>query len=280
MKILSKFMTLLIIFVCYKFNKAISFNRNRSYKKLIVVNDTNKTDKHFDLFLLIGQSNMAGRASIDSTCMDTLRNVYLFNRKTFEPATNPLNKYSTVRKRLSMQKLGPGYSFGKKLAKYTGRKIGLVVNARGGTRIEWWEKGYSGPNDFDLYENAIKEIKKAEKYGTLKAIIWHQGEANQSNSGEYMTLLKKLVRDLRFDLGQNVYFVAGELGKWRSSSIKINKVLDKIPDEIANADCVSAGYLKPLYGDTTNPHFNTKSQLILGQRYANNVLKEIYDNVN
>ena len=232
--------------------------------------------ERFDIYLLIGQSNMAGRGEITLAERDTLQNVYLFNGTGWIPAANPFNKYSTVRKSLSIQKLGPGYSFAKKLAACVNKKIGLVVNAKGGTKIEWWEKGYTGQNDFDLYEKAVDQMKKAESFGKLKGIIWHQGEGNQSNPEHYMPLLKKLVEDLRNDLGKNVYFLAGELGKWRNSSIKINSVIDNIPSEISNADFVNTNGLTPLHGDSTNPHFDNRSQLILGRRYADKVLEKIY----
>lgn len=46
----------------------------------------------FDLYVCIGQSNMAGRATLTPEVMDTLQNVYLLNDKgNFEPAVNPLN---------------------------------------------------------------------------------------------------------------------------------------------------------------------------------------------
>src|SRR5699024_11694824 len=72
----------------------------------------------------IGQSNRAGRGFIEQPQKDTLKNVYLFTGDGWEPAANPLNKYSTVRKALSIQKLGPGYGFAKKLEQCTGREIG------------------------------------------------------------------------------------------------------------------------------------------------------------
>lgn len=241
----------------------------------ICISDTGINN--LDIYLLIGQSNMAGRANMDSLVEDTLQNVYLFDGNNFVPASNPMNKYSTVRKRLDLQKLGPAYSFGKELGEVSGKKIGLVVNARGGTKIEWWEKGYKGSNDFDLYEKAITQLEKAEKYGKLKGIIWHQGESNQNDPTHYMAQLKKLVKDLRHDVGFNVYFVAGEIGKWKKGPERINKVIDEIPKEISNADYVNTTGLEPLKGDTTNPHFNTRSQLILGQRYAVKVLDKIYN---
>lgn len=237
-----------------------------------------KTDdkESMDLFLLIGQSNMAGRAEITSTLRDTLKNVYLFTGDSWIPAANPINKYSTVRKRLSMQRLGPGYSFAKKLSKCTGKRIGLIVNARGGTAIKWWEKGYSGDHDYNLYEEAVKQAKKAQKYGNLKGVLWLQGSGDKREPEKYMPLLKKLVKDLRHDLGGDFYFLVGEIGKWRQSSIAINRVLRSTPENIKNSGCVFADGLTPLKGDSTNPHFDTRSQLILGQRYADDILDKIY----
>lgn len=229
-----------------------------------------------DLYLLIGQSNMAGRAPINQAQRVTLKNVYLFTNDSWVHAANPLNKYSTVRKRLSMQKLGPGYSFAKKLSKCTEKKIGLIVNARGGTRIEWWQKGYKGPYDYNLYEQAVEQTKKAQQYGKLKGILWLQGAGDQSRADTYMFYLKKLVQSLRNDLGKKVYFVAGQIGKWRESSAAINRVIRLVPREIDNAGYVSSDGLKPLHGDANNPHFNTKSQVILGKRYADNIWNRIY----
>ncbi len=230
-----------------------------------------------DLYLLIGQSNMSGRAPIRAAEEDTLDDVILFKGDGWEKAANPLNKYSTVRKTLAMQKLGPGYSFAKNIQECTGRKIGLIVNARGGTKIQWWQKGYTGPDGYDLYEETVKRAKKAERYGNIKGIIWHQGENNHEESGIYISYLKQLVGDLRNDLGKQVFFVAGELGKWKSEYAKMNHVMREIPKEIGNSAVVTTDGLTPLNVDTTNPHFDTRSQIILGERYADKVLKRIYE---
>lgn len=54
-----------------------------------------------EIYLLIGQSNMAGRAEIEQQDKDTLKNVFLLtgiDGNEWEPAANPLNKYSTIRR--------------------------------------------------------------------------------------------------------------------------------------------------------------------------------------
>ena len=98
---------------------------------------TAQAQGEYDVFLLIGQSNMAGRGIMlegDKEVFD--EKVFLLNEKGEPvPATNPLNQYSTIRKEMSMQQICPGYGFSMKVSERTGRRILLVVNAKGGTRI-------------------------------------------------------------------------------------------------------------------------------------------------
>lgn len=256
---------------------ACEANREESDKSLLEPSDE-LISQNLDIYLLIGQSNMAGRAEITSDLRDTLERVYLFNGSQWEKASNPLNKYSNTRKSIDMQKLGPGYTFVRTLSQHIDNDIGLVVNARGGSSIEEWQKGYTGENDFDLYEKALERIKKAASDGTIKGIIWHQGESNQSRSSSYMDSLIKLVGDIRSDLGMpDLYFVAGQIGQWRNGSIDINKVIKQIPQKIDSAGYVVADGLTPLNEDYTDPHFDSRSQKILGERYAWEVLNKVYN---
>ena len=152
-----------------------------------------------DIYLCIGQSNMAGRAALTPEVMDTLSNVYLLNDKDcFEPAVNPLNRYSTVRKDLSLQRLGPSYAFAKEMVKKTKHPLGLVVNARGGSSINSWIKGSKD----GYYEQALARVRAALKQGgTLKAILWHQGEADCAHPEAYKEKLIAMVNAFREDLG-------------------------------------------------------------------------------
>lgn len=89
--------------------------------------------KH-DVYLLIGQSNMAGRAKMETGSAEAIPKVFLLNGEgQWEAAIHPLNRYSTIRKGLGMQKVGPGGSFAKSMSKaYPDHSIGLVVNAKEG----------------------------------------------------------------------------------------------------------------------------------------------------
>lgn len=98
--------------------------------------------KQLDIYLLIGQSNMSCRAPFAEEESDIIQRCYLLNgTDEWEPAKNPLNRYSTIRKDLSMQKLNPGYTFAKTmLEKNKDISIGLAVNALGRSSIRDWLK--------------------------------------------------------------------------------------------------------------------------------------------
>ena len=137
----------------------------------------------FDLYVCIGQSNMAGRATLTPEVMDTLQNVYLLNDKgNFEPAVNPLNRYSTVRKDLSMQRLGPAYGFAKEMARQTKRPVGLVVNARGGSsiksRLKGRKEGYY--EEQARLENAVAVLKAREAAGLTQRDLAKKSGVPQS----------------------------------------------------------------------------------------------------
>lgn len=230
----------------------------------------------FDLYVCIGQSNMAGRATLTPEVMDTLQNVYLLNDKgNFEPAVNPLNRYSTVRKDLSMQRLGPAYGFAKEMARQTKRPVGLVVNAREGSSINSWLKGSKD----GYYEEALSRVRIAMKQGgVLKAILWHQGEADCSNPEAYKQKLISLVKDLREDLGMpNLPVVVGQISQWNwtkreAGTVPFNQMIKKVSSFIPYSDWVSSKGLG-WYKDEKDPHFNTEAQLLLGKRYAKKILK-------
>lgn len=227
----------------------------------------------YDIYLLIGQSNMAGRGTLlPSDLNESPEGVYLLGAGDIPvQATHPFNQYSTIRKELSMQQMNPGYSFSAKMhSAHPDRPILIVCNARGGTSITAWGPGST------YYSEAVRRTKAAMKYGTLKAILWHQGCADSgSRVAQYMGLLKTMVSSLRTDLAApDVPFIAGELATWRSTSPQFNLMIRTISDNIPNSSYVSSEGLGMLK-DETDPHFNRDAQILLGQRYADKVLEMV-----
>lgn len=237
-----------------------------------------KSDE-YDVYLLIGQSNMAGRGYMTPKDMKVFnKNVFILNNDgEVVPATNPLNQYSTIRKGMNIQRIGPGYGFAMKISKKSKRKILLVVNARGGTTLSQWAKGESGEG---YYEEAVRRTRQAMQYGKLKAILWHQGCGDSQNTDVYLQKLAVFVQNLRTDLAADVPFIAGELGQWRSNVAAFNEMIHSISEYIPKSDWVSSDGGVPIatpdsQGEPNlmDPHFDRKSQIILGKRYAEKVLR-------
>ena len=166
------------------------------------------------------------------------------------------------------------------------------MNARGETLISAWMKEGNGGKvttyDADrddpekvgqsvwLYAEAVRVTKQAMKYGTLKGILWHQGCGNSSegNSASYLNSLKKLVNDLRTDLGMpNVPFVAGQLLPEFKNAQYFNPMILTIGTTIPNAFCATSEDCVSI-GDGT--HFDRDSHVKMGERYADIILKEVY----
>lgn len=224
-------------------------------------NDDDADDK-IHIYLLIGQSNMAGRANIPEDATGTIERCFLLNKKNeWEAASNPLNRHSPIRKGLGMQKLGPGYSFARKMSEADkNATIGLIVNARGGTSIDEW-LGKS-----ELYWSARKRTREAMKNGTLKGVLWHQGESDQGKADEYLEKLQTLISNLRSDFNDpSLPFIAGQIAKDGA----INAQIAKFPETTHAAAFVSSEGLTTFDGT----HFDTQSQILLGERFADAMIR-------
>lgn len=226
-------------------------------------------EKELEIYLLMGQSNMSGRASYSSAEGADMDRTYLFNNNNrWSIASNPLNKYSILGDSSSQIQMGPSYTFAKTLNQYLpDLQLGLVVNAKGGSAISQWKKGTF------YYENSVAKAKEAMKYGKLKGIIWHQGCSDSSRYSAYMEDLKQLVSDLRTDLGDDtIPFIAGQLNPSNDNKAEFNKVITTISEHIPYSSYAKADDLTTLDGT----HFDSASQRILGQRYATEILRMNY----
>ena len=249
------------------FNKHSSFN---SILFVLLIISFGITQKNLEIFLLIGQSNMAGRAAIDpSISQDTSKiiNTWLFKDSAdWVPAKNPLNLYSTHRKNVNQQRIGPGYGFSLRIQKALPEKqIGLVVQARGGTSIDLWKRGN------ELYDNAVKKALQAKESGTLKAVLWHQGESDNGSADTYLEKLIVLITSLREDLGlDSLPFIAGQLLNISSKYDPINSIITDLTGLVPHTGVVlTDGTMGSFDGGT---HFDRNGQLELGTRYAEKVL--------
>jgi hypothetical protein len=221
-----------------------------------------------DLYILIGQSNMAGRGPITSEMKNEGNgHVFMFTRDSqWVEARHPLHFDKP-----KAAAAGPGLAFGIKMAEANPRaEIGLIPCAVGGTAIEKWVPGaYDQSTGTHPYDDAADRIKAAMQYGTFRGIIWHQGESNSGSEARaqgYLDKLIVLINRMRELTGNpQLPFVAGELGRYRDNFQLINKQLALLPSKVKyTALALSDGLVHK--GDTL--HFDGKSADELGKRMA------------
>lgn len=227
------------------------------------------------LFLLIGQSNMAGRGEVAEEDRQPHPRVLMLNQQgQWVSAVAPLHfdKPTVVG-------VGPGRAFGIAVAEAMPEIIvGLIPCAVGGSAIASWEPGgYDTPTKTHPYDDAMVRAREALKTGTLKGILWHQGESDCSpeKSAVYEQKLHALIERLRDELdAPNVPFIAGQLGQfperpWNEAKKRVDRAHRELPEEISNTAFVSAEGLTHK-GD--HVHFDAASAKELGRRFAKGYL--------
>ncbi len=192
--------------------------------------------KSLDLYILMGQSNVAGRGPLipqDSVIQNT-KVLMLTADLKWLPAKNPLHfdKPGVVA-------VGPGLSFGLAMQKANPNKvIGLVPTAVGGTSIDSWRPGgyYKNTNKYP-WDDAEKRIVETMKYGTVKGVIWHQGESDSgvSKAAVYLPKLEALIKRVRTLVGNDeLPFVVGQLGRYNPtySISKLQNYLQRLATQL------------------------------------------------
>lgn len=175
------------------------------------------TPAGMDIFLLAGQSNMAGRAPVEAFDRLVWPNlVCLAVGGAWVPAVEPLHHDKT------RAGTGPGSTFGRIVADaYPGRKIGLVPAACGGTSITVWQPGAQhAQTGSHPYDDAVTQAKRAMADGRLRAILWIQGESDSTaeRAPLYHERLVALIAGLRRDLNaDDIPFIIGRRPKYAQS---------------------------------------------------------------
>lgn len=230
------------------------------------------TDQKLDIYILMGQSNMAGRGPLTAEDSIAKNEKVLMLTKDLKwvPAKNPLHFDKP-----GVAAVGPGLSFGLMMqAANKSETIGLVPTAVGGTSINSWTPGgYDNATKKFPWDDAEKRILEAMKYGTIKGVIWHQGESDSKaeNAAVYLPKLETLIKRVRTLVGnETLPFVVGQLGRYNPQYDNINRETAKLPALVSNtAIATSEGLVDK--GDNT--HFDRASAIELGKRFATKMLE-------
>jgi hypothetical protein len=199
----------------------------------------------FHLFLLVGQSNMAGRGK------------------------------TTAADKPKIVGVGIGRAFAKEMAKDNpGATIGLIPCGVGGSPIDSWKKGaFYKPTKSHPWNDALRRAKLALKTGTLKGILWHQGESD-SKAGlaeSYEKKLHALIARFRKELpAPNVPFIGGQMGQFAERPWSDDKKLVDLPHRELSKKVAQTGFANSdgLKHKGDKVHFDADSYRELGRRYA------------
>ena len=223
----------------------------------------------FHLFLLVGQSNMAGRGTVEEQDRTPHPRVLMLNKAgAWVPAIDPLH----------FDKAAAGVGLGKTFASLCADAnpsitVGLIPCAVGGSPIDAWKPGeFYKPTNSHPWDDAIQRAQLALKSGTLTGILWHQGESdsNAKLAPGYEAKLHDLIARMRKELAApEVPFIAGQMGKfaevpWDDAHLQVDKAHQDLPKKVKRTAYVSAEGLKHR-GDKV--HFDSPSYREFGKRY-------------
>lgn len=238
----------------------------------------------FPVFLLMGQSNMAGWSAIDPSDRSqagdlspvprvlalggqcTLKSRRPRGWTRWRPAAHPLH--------LSQRGTGFGLALpfaSRLLENQPELTIGLIPCAWGGAGID-----RLGPGT-PLYDNAIRRARIAALRGTLAGVLWHQGETDaldDSLAPSHAGKLAALIARLRSDLATpELPFLIGDLADFGNEK--------RDPAAIARQEWVRSGLRRVAAGTphaafvesgglagTDIVHFSRAASIEFGQRYA------------
>jgi len=233
----------------------------------------------FHVFLLYGQSNMAGGIKPwqpgHLLPEDKIPTPHLLQVRSgrplsvtggWFPAVHPLHDRPG-----RPNSFGLGIPFAKEYMKRNpGITVGLLPCAYGGKRMDLLKEG-SG-----LYREAIERCKFAQKTGTIKGILWHQGESdafNEERAATYEEKLHQLVAAFRKELGiPNLPFISGEITLKYPKTNPVQVANRTLPEKVKNTGWVTIEGLTFIDGDKQT-HFDRESYIKLGWRYCDALMK-------
>jgi len=216
-------------------------------------------------FLLIGQSNMAGRGILDSVPPIINESIKMLRNGRWQIMAEPIHNDRP------MAGVGLASSFAASWqADHSGEQIGLIPCADGGTSLNDWQVGGA------LFDHAIFQAKLAQRSSQLTGILWHQGENDSSVelAAKYGEKFDSIVNELRRQLGvPDIPLIIGAIGDFLPNGVfgahfkdyhLVNSALQKYAASHNNCNFVSA---KGLTANEDQIHLNAPSLRKLGLRY-------------
>ncbi len=216
-------------------------------------------------FLLIGQSNMAGRGFLNEAKVIDKTNIKVLRNGLWVPMFRPINPDR------SFSGVNLAESFAEGYAKKYNTNVGLICCADGGTKLSQWMPGET------LYENAVNNARLAMRTSTVAGILWHQGESDiKTGIDTYRSHFEEMLKSLKKDIGcGDVPVIVGALGEYLvdyqafnadnfAEVLRFNKIIEEMAKENKNMAFVSS---KGLKANPDNLHFSADGLYEFGLRY-------------
>jgi hypothetical protein len=247
--------------------RTLYFPKTRDYAKSIPARE------NVWIFVLAGQSNMAGRGLIQPS--DTMPNNRILTINAVNElivAKEPLHFYEP-----NLTGLDCGMSFANRLLQGVEKEITvlLVPTAVGGSSSHQW-LGDSVHREVKLMTNFRKRVSSVAKYGTIKAVLWHQGESdtNDKNIPGYAQRLAKIYEEFRMICGDpTLPILIGNLGSYSENQLRwnaVNAAIEEYASSDKNAFVIETFDLK---SKADKIHFDAAGQRTMGIRMAETFLK-------
>jgi len=234
---------------------------------------SNKINKeNIWVFIMAGQSNMAGRGIVEPEDTVSDKRIFSINKDgQIIIAKEPLHFYEPERTGLDC-----GLSFAKTLIKKIPDSVSLLIipTAIGGSSIRQW-LGDSVFRNVKLFSNFLSKVEIAKQNGVIKGILWHQGEsdANEKNIPLHKERLHLLFSKFRTAIGnKELPVLLGELGSFSENPVNFNLINKTIHDYVAEDKNSAVISTKDLKDKGDHLHFDSKGQRTMGERFAKGYL--------
>jgi hypothetical protein len=223
-------------------------------------------DENIRSFLMIGQSNMAGRGEFRDVEPIENPDCFMLRMGRWQQMYEPINPDRDIFKIKYHSGVSLAASFADELQKLSGDRIGLIPCADGGTSIDQWMPGEV------LFDHAVMMTRLAMRSSTFSGFLWHQGEADSYEGKlevyqeKFITMISAMRRELS---AEDLPVIIGELSEdierlEKPNIIKMNENFHKIASVLPHCAVVSS---KGLTLKDDRLHFNAVSLRKFGKRY-------------
>ena len=217
-------------------------------------------------FLLIGQSNMAGRGLLSEAHDIDFTRLRLCRNGCFTAMFRPVNcdrPFAGV---------NLAESFAEAYALKHDVDVGLIACAEGNSKLDDWTPGSI------LYDNAVSQCRLAARTSQIMGVLWHQGECDipEERRLTYRARFERFITALRRDAGLgDIPVLIDGLGDFLADCTQGNQeedrtyyLLNEVFEEIAAND-PNIGFVSAvgLGANDDNIHFNSDALYTFGLRY-------------